>query len=157
MSGLSSGAPSERDLESRLLRGADVLIAAALLVFTLPLMMFVGLAIKLESSGPVLSRQPRVGRYGRHFTLLSFRTTALFAEQASGPIWHRAGRETGIGEFLQYSGIVDLPQLVNVLRGEISLIRKFPKMRRAAKWAIWVMAALASGAVSRACLDILDK
>jgi lipopolysaccharide/colanic/teichoic acid biosynthesis glycosyltransferase len=136
-----------------LLRIADVLIAAALLVFTLPLMVFTGLAIKLESSGPVLSRRPRVGRYGRQFTALSFRTTA---EQASGSIWKRPAYETAIGAFLQYTGVVDLPRLVNVIRGDTSLVETFPKMGRAAKWATWVIVALVSGVLFKGAHSMLE-
>jgi lipopolysaccharide/colanic/teichoic acid biosynthesis glycosyltransferase len=156
MSGLGSEAPSERNLEARLLRIADVLIAAALLVLTLPLMMFVGLAIKLEGSGPVLSRQPRTGRDGRQFTVLRFRTTAHVAEYAYGPIWHRSAREMPISAFLHYTGIVDLPQLVNVLRGDMSLVGKFPKMSSVSKWAAWVLVALLSGALFRSAGSVLE-
>src|SRR5947207_13465107 len=110
MSGLRGEAPSERNLEDRLLRIADVPIAAALLVFTFPLMMFIALAVKLESSGPALYRRHRVCRNGRQFTLFSFRTTSR----------GRGARETRIGEFLQYTWIADLPQLVNVLLGDMT-------------------------------------
>jgi len=150
MSGFSSEASPERDLEARLLRIADVLIAATLLVFTLPLMIFAAMAIKLESSGPVLSRRPEVGRCGRQFTALRFRTTALtpFAEQGLGATWDRVARgTTRSGEFLQYSGIADLPLLVNVLRGDMTLVPNIPKIRRLAKWAVWVIVALVSGAL----------
>jgi lipopolysaccharide/colanic/teichoic acid biosynthesis glycosyltransferase len=154
MSGLSNEAPSERNLEDRLLRIADVLIAAALLVFTLPLMMFVGLAIKLESSDPVLSRRRALGRHGRQFTALSFRTTAPFSEHAAGSI--RPARETPLGAFLQHSGIVDLPRLVNVLRGDITMVGTIPATRRMAKWTAWVLVALLSGALFRGAGSVLE-
>ena len=145
MSGLRGEAPSERNLEDRLLRIADVLIAAALLVFTFPLMMFIALAIKLESSGPALYRRHRLGRNGRQFTLLSFRTT-------SGG---RGARETRIGEFLQYTWIVDLPQLLNVLRGDITLVGRIPTARRVVKWTAWAIFALLSGALFRGAGSVL--
>ena len=65
MSGLGTEAPAEKDLEDRLLRIADVLIAAALIFFTFPLMMFIALVVKLVSSGPTLYRRHRVCRNGR--------------------------------------------------------------------------------------------
>jgi lipopolysaccharide/colanic/teichoic acid biosynthesis glycosyltransferase len=146
MSGLGTEAPAEKDLENRLLRIADVLIAAALIFFTFLLMMFVSLAIKHESSGPVLYRRHRVCRNGRQFTLLSFRTT-------SGD---RGAHQTRIGAFLQYSGIADLPQLANVLRGDITLVGRVPATRRVARWTAWVILALLSGALFRNAGSVLE-
>jgi lipopolysaccharide/colanic/teichoic acid biosynthesis glycosyltransferase len=146
MSALRGEAPSERNLEDRLLRIADVLIAAALLVFTFPLMMFIALAITLESSGPALYRRHRLGRNGRQFTLFSFRTT-------SGG---RSARETRIGEFLQYTWIADLPQLVNVLRGDITLVGQFPRARKFVTWVAWAIAALASGALLKSAGELVE-
>ena len=146
MSGLRGEAPSERNLEDRLLRIADVPIAAALLVFTFPLMMFIALAVKLESSGPALYRRHRVCRNGRQFTLFSFRTTSR----------GRGARETRIGEFLQYTWIADLPQLVNVLRGDMTVVGRVPTTRRAAKWTAWAIVALLSGALFREAGSVLE-
>src|SRR5437868_13936168 len=146
MSGLGTEAPAEKDLEDRLLRIADVLIAAALILFTFPLMMFIALAVKLESSGPALYRRHRVCRNGRQFTLFSFRTT-------SGG---RGARETRIGEFLQYTWIADLPQLVNVLRGDMTVVGRVATMRRAANWTAWAMVALLSGALFREAGSVLE-
>jgi lipopolysaccharide/colanic/teichoic acid biosynthesis glycosyltransferase len=95
----------DRRLQDRLKRAADVALALALVLFTLPLGVFVGLAIKLHSSGPMFSRQPRLGRNGRRYSIVRFRTP-----------------ETTVGEFLRYTRLEDLPQLVNVLRGEMTLI-----------------------------------
>jgi lipopolysaccharide/colanic/teichoic acid biosynthesis glycosyltransferase len=95
----------DRRLQDRLKRAADVALALALVLFTLPLGVLVGLAIKLHSSGPMFSRQPRLGRNGRRYSIVRFRTP-----------------ETTVGEFLRYTRLEDLPQLVNVLRGEMTLI-----------------------------------
>lgn len=95
----------DRRLQDRLKRAADVTLALALVLFTLPLGVFVGLAIKLHSSGPMFSRQPRLGRNGRRYSIVRFRTP-----------------ETTVGDFLRYTRLEDLPQLVNVLRGEMTLI-----------------------------------
>jgi lipopolysaccharide/colanic/teichoic acid biosynthesis glycosyltransferase len=104
------------------LRAANPAIAAALIVFTSPLMAFAALAIKLDSPGPVLHRQPRLGPDGRRFFVLRFRTMTHDPERASRPVWDRGARETGVGRFLRYTRIEDLPQLVNVLRGDMRLI-----------------------------------
>ena len=103
-------------------RAANLAIAAALIVFTSPLMAFAALAIKLDSPGPVLHRQPRLGPDGRRFFVLRFRTMTHDPERASRPVWDRGARETGVGRFLRYTRIEDLPQLVNVLRGDMRLI-----------------------------------
>ena len=152
MSAPRAEASFERNLEDRVLRIADFLLAAALIVFTFPLMMFVALAIKLESPGPVLYRQPRVGQDGRQFTPLSFRTTPPVAEQG----WNPSARETRIGEFLQYTRIAHLPQLVNVLRGDMTLVGRVSATRRAARWTAWAIFALASGALFRTAGSVFE-
>ena len=92
-------------------------------VFAGPLIGFIALAIKLDSSGPIFCRKPRIGLNGRRFFVFSFRTTIYDPERASGwLIWDWRARETRVGRFLCYTRIEDLPQLINVLRGEITLI-----------------------------------
>lgn len=100
------------------------MIASALGVFVGPLIAFIGLAIKLDSSGPVFCRQPRIGLNGRRFFVFKFRTTFYDSERASGRlIWDDLrARETRVGRFLGYTRMEDLPQLINVLRGEMTLI-----------------------------------
>lgn len=85
-------------------------------------MAVVCLAIKLDSSGPVFYRQPRLGADGRRFFVLKFCTTMHDPDRASRPIRDRGAHETRVGPFLRYTRIEDLPQLVNVLRGEVRLI-----------------------------------
>src|ERR1700693_952340 len=106
----------------RVLRVADAAAAVALLAFTLPLIAFVCLAIKLDSPGPLLSRQPRLRSDGRRFQVLRFRTTVHEPDRASRPLWDRSTPETRVGGFLRYTRIEDLPQLVNVLKGEMRLL-----------------------------------
>jgi lipopolysaccharide/colanic/teichoic acid biosynthesis glycosyltransferase len=100
-------------------RLADLVIAWILLAFTGPLILLVALAIKWESAGPVLDRRTCIGCGGRRFNMLTFRTMMHDPEQTL-PIWAR--KTTRIGEFLRYSRIEALPQLVNVLHGEMSMI-----------------------------------
>jgi lipopolysaccharide/colanic/teichoic acid biosynthesis glycosyltransferase len=102
-------------------RLGELAAACALIAFTLPLMAIVAIAIKCESPGPVLQRQQRVGIGGRRFHALKFRTT-LDAVDDPGIAWHRASQMTRMGPYLRYSRIEALPQLINVLRGEMSMI-----------------------------------
>jgi len=100
-------------------RLGDIVIACLVLAITLPLMLIVTLAIMLESAGPVLDRQTFIGCGGRRFQMLKFRTTVHDPKLATAA-W--APKTTQIGEFLRHTRIEDLPQLVNVLRGEMSII-----------------------------------
>jgi len=94
----------------------ESLVACILLMLTQPLMLIVALAIKWESPGPVLERRERIGPKGRTFQMLSFRTTA----QKPGQV-RSTWQPTVVGHFLQSTRINALPQLFNVLRGEMSL------------------------------------
>lgn len=100
-------------LAPQAIRPLDFLLAGVLLAFTLPLLLCVVLAIKCEGPGPVLERQSFIGRGGRRFEMLRFRTTEF------GRRWTL----TRVGEFLHSTRIEDLPQLINVLRGDTSLLR----------------------------------
>ncbi len=108
--------------EARLSRLAELIIALLLILFTMPLMVIVCLAIKLDSPGPVFHRQPRLARDGRRFFVFKFRTTMHEPDWVFRPLWGRGTRETRVGPFLRYSRIEDLPQLVNVVRGEMTLL-----------------------------------
>jgi lipopolysaccharide/colanic/teichoic acid biosynthesis glycosyltransferase len=101
---------------------ANVATACALLVFTCPLMALVALAIKYESPGPVFERRQRIAPTGRRFDLLTFRTT----EYDSGIAMPSCALQpTPLGSFLQYTRIDALPQLINALRGEVSLFEAY--------------------------------
>jgi len=107
------------DALDQMRRLADVLIAAVLLAITSPLMLAVALAIKWEGPGPILERQRCIARGGRRFEMLKFRTV-VHNPEGPMPVWARKANQ--VGEFLQYSRIDCLPQLINVLRGEMSLL-----------------------------------
>jgi exopolysaccharide biosynthesis polyprenyl glycosylphosphotransferase len=109
-------------------RARDVAGSLLLLALTLPLLLLVACLIKLASRGPVLYRQDRVGLHGRVFTMLKFRTMRIDAE-ADGPRWaaERDSRVTLFGAFIRASRIDELPQLINVLRGEMSLVGPRPE------------------------------
>ena len=105
--------------------------AIALIVFVvaLPIMLLVALAVKLTSRGPVLFRQQRVGLNGKVFTLLKFRSMVVDAEAKTGAVWAQRNdpRVTPIGKYLRKLRLDELPQLINVLRGEMSIVGPRPE------------------------------
>ncbi|MDE2580816.1 MAG: exopolysaccharide biosynthesis polyprenyl glycosylphosphotransferase [Rhodospirillales bacterium] len=107
----------------------DVLVSVVLLTLTFPLMLAVALAVKLDSQGPLFYRQLRVGLHGKPFTLLKFRSMRADAESGGTPRWaaRRDDRVTRVGRFIRSTRIDELPQLVNVLRGEMSLVGPRPE------------------------------
>jgi lipopolysaccharide/colanic/teichoic acid biosynthesis glycosyltransferase len=112
-------------------RVLDVAAAAAGLVVTSPLLAASALAIKVEDRGPVLYRQTRVGKDGVDFELLKLRTMVVGAETKGAGFAVDKGdrRITRVGRLLRRTSIDELPQLVNVLRGEMSLIGPRPTLR----------------------------
>jgi sugar transferase (PEP-CTERM system associated) len=109
-------------------RGFDLAVSAGMLLVTLPLMLLTALLIKLDSPGPVFYRQERVGLHGKTFMLLKFRSMRTDAE-AAGPVWARTAdpRVTRVGRFIRRTRIDELPQLLNVLRGEMSFVGPRPE------------------------------
>jgi sugar transferase (PEP-CTERM system associated) len=108
----------------------DLLFAAVGLILALPFMLLVALAVRLDSPGPVFFRQERVGRGGRAFTLWKFRSMRTDAE-AAGARWAVAGdpRVTRVGRFIRKTRLDELPQLWNVLVGDMSLVGPRPERR----------------------------
>jgi len=110
-------------------RAMDMMVSGAGLVFLSPLMLLVALLVKLESKGPVFYAQTRVGLDGKPFPMLKFRSMRSDAEKESGPVWASADdpRRTRLGAFLRKTSIDELPQLINVLLGEMSLVGPRPE------------------------------
>ena len=110
-------------------RRVDLVVACCMLVLLAPVFALVALAVKLTSSGPVFFRQTRLTRNETPFEILKFRTMVVDAEAHTGPTWVRKNdsRITPIGRFLRNSRLDELPQLLNVLRGEMSLIGPRPE------------------------------
>ena len=110
-------------------RALDVVAASAGLVICAPLMLLVGLAIKLASPGPALYHQERVGRSGRTFTVHKFRSMRPDAELATGAVWASADdpRITPLGRVLRRTRLDELPQLWNVLKGDMSFVGPRPE------------------------------
>jgi exopolysaccharide biosynthesis polyprenyl glycosylphosphotransferase len=115
----------------------DVCGAGLMLLVTAPLLALLALAVRLDSPGPAFFRQTRVGRDGRHFRLLKLRTMDDDAEQTKAGLRHLTGaddlfklsedpRITRVGRMLRRSSLDELPQLINVLRGEMSLVGPRP-------------------------------
>ena len=113
----------------RLKRLTDVIVAVIGLVLTSWLMLLTAVLIKLTSTGPALFRQERLGRDSRPFMLLKFRTMRENAESQTGPVWATNGdpRITWLGKWLRKFRIDELPQLINVLRSEMSLVGPRPE------------------------------
>jgi lipopolysaccharide/colanic/teichoic acid biosynthesis glycosyltransferase len=109
-------------------RAIDVAVAAAVLVLAAPIVALAALAIRLSSKGPVIYRQRRVGRDGAEFDVLKLRTMVLGAEHIGAGLWVDADdpRITRVGALLRRSSLDELPNLWNVLRGEMSLIGPRP-------------------------------
>ena len=107
----------------------DYVLATLLLMFASPLMVVIAIGVKTSSPGPVLYRQRRVGWNGKEFTMLKFRSMPVEAERDTGPIWASKmdKRATPFGAFLRKTSLDELPQLFNVLRGEMSLIGPRPE------------------------------
>jgi len=112
-------------------RAADVAIAGTTLVLTSPLLGLAVLAVKLEDRGPVLYRQMRVGKDGKDFELLKLRTMAVDAEKigAGYAVDEGDARITRAGRILRKLSLDELPQLWNVIRGEMSVIGPRPTLR----------------------------
>ena len=125
----SAGGKQHGYLSETKRRILDLILAGVLLILTFPLMLVIALLIKLDSPGPAFYKQERVGLRGRRFTLLKFRSMRRDAEAAGVPIWAAMGdqRVTRIGRFIRVTRIDELPQLFNVLRGEMSFIGPRPE------------------------------
>jgi len=115
-------------LENALKRGFDLAFATVLLVGSLPVAAAIAVAIKATSPGPLFFRHQRVGKDGRVFTILKFRSMRADAEAYKDKPARGDARVTPVGRFLRQTGIDELPQIVNVLRGEMSFVGPRPEM-----------------------------
>jgi Undecaprenyl-phosphate glucose phosphotransferase len=110
-------------------RGFDLFVGGVCVLIAAVPMLLIALAIKLTSRGPVLYRQRRMGLDGRKFSMMKFRTMTVGAETASGPVWARRDdpRRTWVGRFLRRTSLDELPNLFNVLAGQMSLVGPRPE------------------------------
>ncbi len=107
----------------------DKVLALFFLLLASPLLLFIAIAVKLESRGPVFYKQERVGWNGKPIQMLKFRTMPVDAESSSGPVWANASdnRATRVGRFLRRTSLDELPQFFNVLRGDMSIVGPRPE------------------------------
>lgn len=107
----------------------DIVISIFGLILTLPIMFLTAIAIKVESAGPIIFKQIRLGLNGEKFTIYKFRSMVANAEAETGPVWAKKDdpRTTKVGQFIRKTRIDELPQLVNVLKGEMSLVGPRPE------------------------------
>jgi exopolysaccharide biosynthesis polyprenyl glycosylphosphotransferase len=119
----------EHGLEAVLRRGFDIVVSLSLLLLTLPLTLLAIVAIRLDSPGPVFYRQERVGRGGRIFLLMKLRSMRVDAESGGAPQWavQRDPRVTRVGRILRLTRIDEIPQVLNVLRGDMAFIGPRPE------------------------------
>jgi len=110
-------------------RAIDILLALPGLLVAAPVIGVLALVVKLTSRGPAFYRQERVGKNGRAFKIIKLRTMVQNAESKSGPVWATANdpRETPFGSVLRRTHLDELPQLWNVLKGDMSLIGPRPE------------------------------
>jgi Undecaprenyl-phosphate glucose phosphotransferase len=110
-------------------RGFDLIVAAAALVVFLPIMLLIALAIWLEDRGPVFYRQVRMGLDGKPFNILKFRSMKVGAENESGAKWaeREDPRRTKVGRLIRAWSLDELPQLINVLLGDMSIVGPRPE------------------------------
>ena len=110
-------------------RTSDIILSSLALIISAPLMLLIAALVKMGSSGPVFYRQERMGLDQRVFWMLKFRSMKQEAEKSTGPVWAKENdeRRTGIGTFLRKTSLDELPQLFNVLSGEMSLVGPRPE------------------------------
>lgn len=125
-----TAAPFQRSTGSRALKRLfDLVAATVFLILTAPISLAVAILIKLHDGGPVLFRQSRVGRDGGLFVLRKFRSMRVDAEADTGPVWAQTDdpRVTAIGRWMRPLGIDEIPQVWNVLRGDMSFVGPRPE------------------------------
>jgi exopolysaccharide biosynthesis polyprenyl glycosylphosphotransferase len=112
----------------RFKRALDILVASVLMILTAPIMALAALLVKMSGPGPVLFRQPRIGQHGTEFEVLKFRT--LPVDYTAGAAWNAWDVEYSnpVGRWLRRLSIDELPQLWNILRGDMSLVGPRPEL-----------------------------
>jgi lipopolysaccharide/colanic/teichoic acid biosynthesis glycosyltransferase len=118
------------DLEQYdLLNGRVTVFSVLALVLLSPFLLLIALVVKMSSSGPVLYKQERMGLNGQKFNMLKFRSMPVDAEATTGAVWSKAGesRATPVGSFLRRTSLDELPQFVNVLKGDMSVVGPRPE------------------------------
>lgn len=117
------------DFEYHVRRVLNAVLASIGLVLSLPLMLLTALAVKLDSRGPIFYVQERVGKNGRTFKIVKFRSMRVDAEDSSGPVWAEEGdpRITRVGRIIRKLRFDELPQFMNVIRGDMNFVGPRPE------------------------------
>jgi lipopolysaccharide/colanic/teichoic acid biosynthesis glycosyltransferase len=135
--------------EPRTKRAFDVVIALVVMPLVLPVLLVTALAVRLDSPGPILFRQQRTGRHGSRFAMYKFRTMVPDAEALKASLAHlnvlpppdfkipNDPRITRVGKFLRTTSLDEVPQIFNVLRGEMSFVGPRPTSFAASTYAPW--------------------
>jgi len=120
---------NDNSLRFKFKRIFDILFSLSILIFLLPLWILIYILIKVESPGPVIYKQKRTGKNGKEFDLYKFRSMIENAEKYTGPVWAIESdlRITRIGSIIRKFGIDEIPQLINVLKGNMSIIGPRPE------------------------------
>lgn len=115
--------------EKKLKRLMDIVISLLLLLISLPITILTSIAIKIDSEGPIFFKQERLGQNGKPFKVLKFRSMINDAEKYTGPVWSQKDdpRVTRMGRFVRKVRIDEIPQMLNVLKGEMSLVGPRPE------------------------------
>jgi exopolysaccharide biosynthesis polyprenyl glycosylphosphotransferase len=115
--------------EAQIKRLIDIAVSFLVLTLGAPLWLGLALAIRLSSAGPAVFKQERIGRNGKPFIMMKFRSMYQDAEKRSGPVWATENdpRITPIGRFLRKTRLDEIPQFINVLKGEMSLVGPRPE------------------------------
>ncbi len=115
--------------EKKLKRIMDIVLALIMLIFTSPLTLLAAIAIKLESNGPIFYKQDRMGMNGKIFKIIKFRTMIKDAEKYTGPVWSTKDdpRITKVGKILRKFRLDEIPQAINILKGDMSFVGPRPE------------------------------
>lgn len=110
-------------------RASDIILSIFGLTVTSPILIFAAILIKFNSRGPIVYRQNRVGKYGKVFRIYKLRTMRIDAEKYSGAVWAKENdpRITSVGKVLRKAHLDEIPQLLNVLKGEMSIVGPRPE------------------------------
>jgi len=112
-------------------RVSDIIFSSLFIIVSSPFLLLIAIIIRLDSTGPVIFRQERVGLDGNVFEMFKFRSMHMNAEKETGPVWASKGdsRRTRLGTFLRKTSVDELPQLFNVLMGDMSLVGPRPERK----------------------------
>lgn len=115
--------------EKRLKRLIDIIASLLILIITFPICLLSAIVIKIDSEGSIFFKQERIGQNGKVFRILKFRSMKKDAEKETGPVWSQKDdpRITGVGRFIRKVRIDEIPQMFNVLKGEMSIVGPRPE------------------------------